>query len=136
MKYWLLFIPITSCGNYTNTYKYFTIYNTFQTNSQPQDEEKEKEQLLKDLLKKLKKDEVADKVYTYIPLIHTYWSYKQVPTSVYLYMLQKEIKATGGGSYKPLLDDVGAQMLAIMGNQIEPLQNNCDSASNYYGHGK
>ncbi|XP_072398902.1 uncharacterized protein [Diabrotica undecimpunctata] len=61
--------------------------------------------LEKKALDQLKKDEAADK---------------------------KAILATGGGTFKPLLTEVGAQMLALMGNQIQPLPNSCDSASSYH----
>uniref|UniRef100_A0A6P7GMB6 Regulatory protein zeste n=1 Tax=Diabrotica virgifera virgifera TaxID=50390 RepID=A0A6P7GMB6_DIAVI len=57
------------------------------------------------LLKQLKKDETADK---------------------------KDILATGGGTFKPRLTEVGAQMLGLIGNQIQPLPNSCDSASSYF----
>ncbi|CAH2077180.1 unnamed protein product, partial [Iphiclides podalirius] len=45
---------------------------------------------------------------------------------------KKQIKATGGGKYTPKLAEVGAQMLALMGDQIIPLSNACDSAAEYY----
>ncbi|KAL4703938.1 hypothetical protein ACJJTC_007864 [Scirpophaga incertulas] len=57
------------------------------------------------LVKQLKKDEIADK---------------------------KGIMATGDGIFKPILGTVGAQILSIMGDQVKPLSNNCDSASSYY----
>lgn len=50
-------------------------------------------------------------------------------------MFQKGVRATGGGTYKPMLSSVGAQMLAVMGDQLTPLSNNCDSASSYYNIG-
>lgn len=43
--------------------------------------------------------------------------------------------ATGGGVYKPVLSSVGAQMLSLMGDQVKPLSNSCDSASNYFFNG-
>ncbi|XP_072400693.1 uncharacterized protein [Diabrotica undecimpunctata] len=57
------------------------------------------------ILDQLRKDEIADK---------------------------KEIHATGGGTFKPRLTEVGAQMLGLIGNQIQPLTNSCDSASAYF----
>lgn len=43
--------------------------------------------------------------------------------------------ATGGGSYTPVLSSVGEQMLSLMGDQVKPLSNDCDSASTYFRHG-
>ncbi|RVE41957.1 hypothetical protein evm_013397 [Chilo suppressalis] len=44
---------------------------------------------------------------------------------------KKAIMATGGGTFKPQLSEVGAQMLALMGDQLKPLSNNCDKL-NYH----
>ncbi|XP_050500687.1 uncharacterized protein LOC126880679 [Diabrotica virgifera virgifera] len=45
---------------------------------------------------------------------------------------KKDILATGGGTFRPRLTDVGAQMLSLIGNQIQPLPNSCDSASGFF----
>ncbi|XP_045457176.1 uncharacterized protein LOC123667262 [Melitaea cinxia] len=60
---------------------------------------------LDSVLKQLKRDEIADK---------------------------KDIMTTDGGTYKPVHSTVDAQILSIMGDQVKPLSNSCDSASNYY----
>ncbi|XP_050500938.1 uncharacterized protein LOC126880906 [Diabrotica virgifera virgifera] len=45
---------------------------------------------------------------------------------------KKDILATGGGTFIPRLTYVGAQMLSLIGNQIQPLPNSCDSASGFF----
>ncbi|KAL4717481.1 hypothetical protein ACJJTC_000630 [Scirpophaga incertulas] len=45
---------------------------------------------------------------------------------------KKAIMTTGGGTFTPQLTEVGAQMLALMGDQLTPLSNNCDSATEYF----
>lgn len=47
--------------------------------------------------------------------------------------LQKEINKTGGGSYKPILGEVGAQILATVRDQVTPLSNPYDDAALYFG---
>ncbi|XP_072386926.1 myb/SANT-like DNA-binding domain-containing protein 3 [Diabrotica undecimpunctata] len=49
---------------------------------------------------------------------------------------KKDILATGGGTFKPRLTDVGAQMLGLIGNPIQPLSNSCDSASGFFTSGE
>uniref|UniRef100_A0A6P7GNQ0 Regulatory protein zeste n=1 Tax=Diabrotica virgifera virgifera TaxID=50390 RepID=A0A6P7GNQ0_DIAVI len=49
---------------------------------------------------------------------------------------KKDILATGGGTFIPRLTDVGAQMLGLIGNQIQPLPNSCDSASGFFTSGE
>ncbi|KAJ3634686.1 hypothetical protein MTP99_007632 [Tenebrio molitor] len=45
---------------------------------------------------------------------------------------RREINKTGGGNYNPQLDDAGAQILAIMEDQIDPLSNVFDDAADYF----
>lgn len=49
-----------------------------------------------------------------------------------------EIQKTGGGSWKPIVTDSDAKILAILQDQIEPLPNPYDSGAVYFkgkGHG-
>jgi hypothetical protein len=45
------------------------------------------------------------------------------------------MRRTGGGNYNPQLDDAGAQILAIMEDQIDPLSNVFDDAADYFHDG-
>ncbi|XP_063931281.1 myb/SANT-like DNA-binding domain-containing protein 3 [Zophobas morio] len=45
---------------------------------------------------------------------------------------RRELNRTGGGNYKPQLDETGAQILAIIEDQVQPLPNFFDDAANYF----
>lgn len=44
-----------------------------------------------------------------------------------------QLKKTGGGVVKPQLDETGAQILALIHDQVEPLSNPFDSAAAFFG---
>jgi hypothetical protein len=48
---------------------------------------------------------------------------------------RREINKTGEGNYNPELDEAGAQILAIMEYQIDPLLNVFDDAADYFHDG-
>ena len=48
---------------------------------------------------------------------------------------RRELNRTGGGNYKPQLYETGAQILAIIEDQVQPLPNFFDDAANYFHDG-